>query len=200
VTLRSPPPLDRPLEVAVENGFATMTDAATLVAEGRAIDSLDLEPPVRPSPEEAADAQTRHPFIGVAHPFSRCYVCGRDHEDGLGMHFGPLAAAPEVNGAVLHAERTPPTDDGTVAPEILWAALDCPSYTPDMYDGVAMLGRLAAEVLRAVDRGETLVAVGWPVAVDGRKHTTASALIDADGATVARARALWIGLRDGGLG
>jgi hypothetical protein len=146
--------------------------------------------------DEAADAQTRHP-VAPTHPFARCYVCGRSHEDGLGMHFGPLAANPELNGAVLEAERTPPTGDGAIAPEILWAALDCPSFTPDLYELSAMLGRLEGEILRGVDRSETLVAVGWPVAVDGRKHVTASALIDAAGATVARARALWIRLREG---
>ena len=56
--------------------------------------------------------------------FGRCWVCS-PREDGLGVLFGPLPRARSMTGAVLHAG-----DGGTLAPEVVWAALDCPSYTP----------------------------------------------------------------------
>ena len=197
VTLRVPPPLDHPLDVVYVADGAELRDGETLVASGRSIGPLDFEPPVRPTVDEALDAQTRHPFIGVRTPLSDCFVCGYGREGGLGLCFGPLAERPDLNGAVLRSRPDIPTRDGALAPEILWATLDCPSYTPDVSAGpIAVLGRLAAELLRPVGSDETLVAVGWPLApAEGRKHHTASALLDSEGETVARARALWIEAR-----
>jgi len=40
-----------------------------------------------------------------------------------------------------------------------------------------------------------VVAVGWGLGGEGRKHLSASALLTADGRMLARARALWIRLR-----
>jgi hypothetical protein len=39
------------------------------------------------------------------------------------------------------------------------------------------------------------VIVGWPLKTDGRKHHSASAVLDEHGTTLAVARALWIRLR-----
>jgi hypothetical protein len=193
VTLLSPPPLDRMLEVLADgDGAVTMRDGETKVAEARAVDGIDSEPPARPNPAEAADAQTRHPFLGIDHPFTRCYVCGAARDDGLGIHFGPLAESPTVNAGLLRPEVRAPTEGGHLAPEILWAILDCPSYAPELYGTIALLARFSAELVRDADPSETLVVVGWGEGSEGRKHHTASAVIDADGATVARARALWI--------
>ncbi len=73
-------------------------------------------------------------------------------------------------------------------PEVIWAALDCPSYPPSLWANspelwasgrIALLGRLSAEREREVDVGERLVVVGWSLSHEGRKHQTASALIDA---------------------
>jgi hypothetical protein len=192
VMLLSPPPLDRPLGVLADgDGVMSLRDGATKVADARAVDRVEVEPPVRPDAAEAADAQARHPFIGD-HPFSTCYVCGAARDDGLGLHFGPLAERPDVNGAVLRPNPDVPTEDRRLAPEIVWAVLDCPSYAPPLYGKLALLARLSAEILRRPGAGETLIAVGWGLESEGRKHHTASALIDAEGATVARARALWI--------
>jgi hypothetical protein len=193
-SLRSPPPLDRTLDVVAGAGEGTveLRDGETLVAESRSIASLDDEPPVRPSVAEATDAETRHPYLDVDHPFSHCFVCGYKREDGMGVHFGPLAAHPEVNAAVLRPGGDLPTEGGLFAPEILWAVLDCPSYAPALYGTVSLLARLSVEIARDVSPDETLVTVGWSIGSDGRKHHTASALLDEDGGTVARGRALWI--------
>ena len=193
VTLLSPPPLDRPLDVATEgDGLVTMRDGDLKVAEARPVDGVGSEPPVRPDPGAALDAQTRHPFIGSDHPFATCYVCGTARDDGLGIHFGPLADHPSVNSGLLRPEAGAPAEGGHLTHEILWAILDCPSFPPELLGRVALLARFSAELLREADPSETLVVVGWGEGSDGRKHRSASAAIDADGATVARARALWI--------
>jgi len=79
---------------------------------------------------------------------------------------------------------------------MVWAALDCPSYTPPLWDWErpSVLARLAVERLECVVVGEPVVAVGWHVESAGRKHQTASALLSADGRILARASALWITL------
>jgi hypothetical protein len=59
----------------------------------------------------------------------------------------------------------------------------------------SLLAGLTAEIVEPVPAGEQVVALGWPVEADGRKHHTASALLGADGRLLARARALWITLR-----
>ena len=81
-------------------------------------------------------------------------------------------------------------------PEIVWAALDCPSYAPSMWasDGISLLGRLTVVRHREVLVGERLAAVGWLRGAEGRKRFTSSALIDAQGETIARADAVWIEL------
>jgi hypothetical protein len=40
--------------------------------------------------------------------------------------------------------------------------------------------------------GEAIVACGWPLEAEGRKQYTASALLNAEGEILARARHLWI--------
>jgi hypothetical protein len=193
VTLLSPPPLDRLLKVAAEaDGVVSMRDGEVTVAEARPVDRVDTEPPVRPDSVAALDAQTRHPFLGMDHPFSTCYVCGAARDDGLGIHFGPLADHPHVNSGLLRPDAGAPTDGAHLTHEILWAILDCPSYAPELYGRLALLGRFSAELLREADPTEALVVVGWGERSEGRKHHTASAVVDADGGTVARARALWI--------
>ena len=83
-------------------------------------------------------------------------------------------------------------------PAVVWGALDCPSYplAAALSGRTCLLGTFSAVLLRDVTAGERLVAVGWTVDVDGRKHGTASALLDASGAVVAGARAVWIAVPD----
>jgi hypothetical protein len=57
---------------------------------------------------------------------------------------------------------------------------------------MALLGRLTARIDRLPEIGERLVAIGWPIGVEGRKHYAGSALLDDDGAEVAVAAATWI--------
>ena len=86
-------------------------------------------------------------------------------------------------------------EDGIVRPEFVWAALDCPSgIVTDLFGDVGriLLGRLAAELIEPLEAGATYVATAWPIARDGRKLDTGSALHTADGELCAVARARWI--------
>ncbi|MEO1311844.1 MAG: hypothetical protein AAFV51_12910, partial [Pseudomonadota bacterium] len=89
-------------------------------------------------------------------------------------------------------------EDGLVAPEYLWAALDCPSafaLRPPPHR-MMLLGALSAEIRRRPKTGERLVVMAWPKGTEGRKHFADSAILDEGGEAVAVANALWIELND----
>ena len=197
VTLMSPPPLATPLDVGFhDDGQVEVTFDGAVVARARPIDAVDVHPPVIPSLAEAREASRRHPGHGRASLFSDCFVCGSQRHDGMGIHFGPLRGQPGVTAAVFLPDATIPNRGGVVAPDMVWAALDCPSYTPALWDWErpSLLARLAVERLDCVEVGEPVIAVGWHRSSEGRKHHTASALVSTDGRVLARARALWITL------
>ncbi len=84
-----------------------------------------------------------------------------------------------------------------VTPEVVWAAIDCPGAwavgAPGR--GEMVLGRMAAELRRLPAEDEPCVVVAWPLGVDGRKLYAGTALLDADGELLARARQTWIAPR-----
>ena len=199
VTLRMPPPLATELTVVRDGDDGVrLLHGEVLIAEGRPAPPPSAAPPVRPSFEQAIAARERHPCKGVRHPLSDCFVAvpfAVKTGDGLGMSPGPLAGQVDVGAAPFFPDASV-ANDGIVRPEIVWAALDCPSYVPSMWTSgsIALLGRLTAVRHRDVHVGERLAVVGWPRAAEGRKRFTSSALIDADGAVVAQADATWIEL------
>jgi hypothetical protein len=197
VSLRRPVPLGTPLELERhDDGHVTLHAGADLIAEGDPALPLELEPPVRPTVAEARAAAAARPGDWPA-TFDHCYVCAPERRDGLGVVFGPLASHPGATAAVLHAGPEVPAQDGAVAPEIAWAALDCPSYTPPLWGNAmpSLLANMHAELLEPVPAGEALAVVGWTLGTEGRKHRSATAILGADGRTLARAQALWIRLR-----
>lgn len=197
VTLRLPPPLNRRLEVVTDGTSATLRDGEAVVAEGRAIDGLELELPEPVGAEEAGTAREESP-MQHEHPFPSCFVCGPERRsgDGLGITCGPagggLVASPwHVDGSVLD-------DDGRVPPEIVWSALDCPGGISSMLlpnVGMCVLGRLAARIYGEVEPETTCVAIGWPIDRDGRKFLAGSAIFSEGGEPLAHARATWIELK-----
>jgi hypothetical protein len=197
VTLRLPPPLDRPLEVELsDDGSAVMRDGDALVGEAHPIDNLELEIPA-PIDVEAAEAARRDSPLHRRHPFPGCFVCGpeRGPGDGLGVVCGPVGT--ELVAAPWQVDDSVPTEDGAVAAEIVWAALDCPGGLSGMLVpevGTCVLGRLTARLHEPIAPGTTCVAVGWPIDHDGRKVQAGSALFSSDGELLAEARATWIEL------
>jgi hypothetical protein len=185
VTLRRPPPLDRELEVVREDGRVEIRDGDAVVAEAERA-SVDVEVP-EPIPVEAAEtASTRYQGF-VHHAYNTCFVCGPKREDGLRVYAGPVEGRP----GLLAAPWTPGED---VGPELVWAALDCPSgwAVDDFQREGVLLGRMAAEIDLLPAPGEPHVVLGWRIGEDGRKRYAGSALLTADGEVLARARSTWL--------
>ena len=190
VTLRLPPPLDRPLEVNwhEERRSVDLRDGDALVAEATAAD-VELEVPDPIPFEEAAAAEL--PEGDMESAFPECFVCGWARDDGLGIYAGPVAGRD-----LVAATWTPRAEH--VAPEFVWAALDCPgAYAVERGErGMPVLGRFAARVEHLPLPGEQCVVVGWPLGEDGRKLYAGTALYGEDGRVLGAARATWIAPRD----
>lgn len=195
VTLRSPPPLDTDLELVDDEGTMRAMHGDTVVGDAVA-HSLELDVPDPIDVDLARRARERF-AAKTEHIYPECFVCGisREPGDGLDLHPGPVE-----DGSVVACDWTPheslPAHDGRIAPEIVWAALDCPSYFgAASFDKPVLLGRLEGDVRNAPQVGERCVVVGWGIAREGRKIIAGSALYGAEGDLYGAARATWIELR-----
>jgi hypothetical protein len=185
VTLRLPPPLERPLPVRRQGERLLLEDSGRLVAEAVAADP-ELVPPAPPTYDEAAAAAEG---VGAWGPsaFAECFVCGvRDDGSGLGIHPGPVPGRDGLVAATWVAHD--------VTPEVVWASIDCPgAYAAgDPGRGEVVLGRMTARVERLPDEGERCVVIGWPLGEEGRKLFAGTALFGARGDLLALARQVWI--------
>lgn len=192
VTLKRPPPLDRPLQLVREGDTAILRDEAGEIASAIAA-VLDLQVPAPPDLAGAAAAEDL--FTGHDnHLYPACFVCGPHRAHGDGLRIFPGA----VGGQMASTWR--PTGDlagenGLIRREFLWAALDCPGYfAAEQAAGDALLGRMAARVERDVSAGQDLIVTGWAIDSDGRKHHVGTAIHDSAGRLVASARSTWITL------
>jgi hypothetical protein len=192
VTLRAPPPLDRPLRVDRSDGSVAVYDGDTLIAQaGRC--EWEIEIPDPPTLEEATAASARYAGF-ERHAFPECFVCGTARPDGLAVFAGPvegrdLVASPWTPDGSLPAEA------GELAPEMVWASLDCPGAWAEerhLESEPVVLGRMAARIMSAVRVGEQYITVGWPIGRDGRKLFAGTALFSADGTVCGCARQTWI--------
>jgi hypothetical protein len=194
VSLRNPVPLDKPLDLVPEAGDGAALramDGERLIAEARRSDGLALDVPEPVGPEEARAATAAYRGRDSG-PFSQCFVCGRARDDSFGVFAG------EVTGRDLVASPwTPPAwtadGDGRVRPEFVWAALDCPTYFAAYLheeQRLAFLVRDSVEIQAPVPSGEELVAIAWPLRVEGRKRFAGSALLAATGEVLASCEAL----------
>jgi hypothetical protein len=180
VTLLRPPPLAVDLDLVGHE----LKQGDIVIAEARR-NTAQLDAPAPVSLEEAEAASSRyHGFVRHAYP--TCFTCGPARNDGLGIFPGPV----EGREGIVAAPWTPEE----VRPEIIWAALDCPSgWAVDDFEreGV-LLGRMAAVIHELPKVGERHVVIGWPVGEDGRKRHAGSALFSAEGDLLAAARSTWI--------
>lgn len=201
VKLRSPAEHERPLTLEVEGGRASLRNAGTLVAE--AVGSqLELEIP-EPVTVPEAEAASRE-FRGFSrHPYPRCFCCGHERAEGDGLRIFPGRAR---DGTILAAPWTPAAElageDGTVRPEVVWAAFDCPQLwallvlDPDVRarfeNGPPTLGLLTGQMvteIRAPVLPERAHAIAsWPLGADGRKRFAGAALWSAEGELLAAGR------------
>ena len=224
VSLRAPPPLDADLTLRCEGpGHAALYDGERLLAEARA-GGVDVEVPPAPSLDAARAAGLAGRLRAASRPdspYARCFACGALRADGLRISPGRVStlrtalpgAVPELDPAdepddpgVVAADWTPPADlaepDGTVRPEAIWAALDCPAGIAWSHRLGMMTAMMTARIQLAIDRapkvGEACIVIGWPIAQDGRKLHAGTAIVDDAGVLRAHSRQLWLMPRDAG--
>jgi hypothetical protein len=198
VSLRAPPPLERPLTVIREGERVELLDAGELVAEAAPAE-LSVGAPDGVSPDEARAASEagQEPWT-AHHPFPTCVVCGPARDPGDGMRVFPGALGDGRFAAVWTPDESLGDGEGRVRAECVWAALDCPTSAPvaNFALGPAVvLARLSARVEQPVTVGEPHAIVSWPLALDGRKRHAAAALFDSRGRVLCASQALWIELR-----
>ena len=204
ITLRVPPPLEQRLDItAGTDGSVELREAEIVIATGRPV-RLDIShiPPATFS--EAAEAARRTPYDESNHNLPTCFVCGPTRAQGDGLRIFPGPLRPEANTGAVAASWVPyaslARDDGRIASEFVWAALDCPTG----YAGLAarhlglsgaetiLLGRMAARIDERPRPGDQCILVAWSTGRDGRKLLANSALLTPDGQLLAVARATWL--------
>jgi len=194
VTLRRPPPLDRPLAVTREGGRVLAHDGPDLIAEA-VPSSLDLEVPAAPTPAEAEAAVPRYAGF-VRHFFPGCFVCGPERAAGDGLRLFPgWVPGRDLVAAPVRADASLPAVGGFLALEIVWSLLDCPgawALERHQEETGVVLGRMAARLLAPFPVGGFGVAVGWPLGREGRKLYSGTALFGPGGRLHGWARQTWI--------
>ncbi|WP_339035112.1 hypothetical protein WHZ78_25115 [Bradyrhizobium symbiodeficiens] len=207
VTLRAPPPLERPLDVLTgADGAIELRENDKLLATASAT-RIEVQDVPRVSYEAAEEAVARTPYDEQTHDLPACFVCGpaRAHGDGLRIFAGPLQAGAVPGKPVVFAASWIPHgslsgDDGYVAPEFVWAALDCPTGYCSVGarhlglngNETALLGRMAARINRRPRPGDRCVVTAWPTGREGRKLFAESALLSSKQDVLAIARTTWL--------
>src|ERR1700729_547968 len=200
VTLRRPPPLATPL--AVERGGESSVrihPGGILIAEAASSPGGSaLEIPGLVSVAEARTAAGRARYYSDPF-FPACFVCGTGRQlgDGLRIFPGPVAGRP-LWAAPWSPDPSVTDASGRVRPEVVWAALDCPSGVAaaedaDLAQGTAiLLGQMTANLAVLPAVGDQYRVIAWPGQRDGRKLTAGSALLGPGGQVLATARAVWL--------
>jgi hypothetical protein len=200
VTLRRPPPLATPM--AVERGgegSVRIHHGGMLIAEATAAPG----PPVLGTPGPVSMAEARTAAGGARYfqdpVFPECFVCGMSRQPGDGLRVFP---GPVPGRALWAAPWTPDPSvsgtDGRVRPEVVWAALDCPSGIAAAeaaglsQDTAILLGQMTASLTAPPAPGSQCRVIAWPSGHDGRKLLAGSALLGPGGEVLAAARAVWL--------
>jgi hypothetical protein len=196
VTLRRPPPLDTPMAVERDGESSVrIHHGRTLIAEAA---SSPGSPALEiPGPVSMAEARTA---AGRASYYSAPVLVGgpgRQLGDGLRIFPGPVAGRP-LWAAPWTPDPSVADASGRVRPEVVWAALDCPSGIAAAeaaglaQDTAFLLGQMTASLAVLPATGEQYRVIAWPGERDGRKLLAGSALLGPGGQVLAAARAVWL--------
>lgn len=193
VRLTSPPPLARELDLVRDTESVRVVDGDHLVASAAPAPPLVGEVPAPVAYAEAAALAAAYEGW-EHHPFPTCFSCGTRREPGDGLGLRP---APVPGRNSLYAAAWVP---GEVSPEVVWAALDCPSgWAAGVAEHPMVLGTMTAQVFRLPQLGAEHVVIAWRRGASGRKHLAGSALLDGSGSVLARAEATWIAVDPTGI-
>jgi hypothetical protein len=109
----------RQTETTLRAGDAIAVTAVPSRFTSTAPDPIDLK--------DAERASGRYPGFDHHH-FPTCFCCGPDRSVGSGLRIfpGPVVGH-QLVAAIWLPDTSLPQVDGAVAPEIVWAALDCPA-------------------------------------------------------------------------
>ena len=202
-TLRAAIPLDQTLRVyPTADGIDVMTDdASTRILVMSLRPTRLAAPEVRSPGLEAAVVASASYRTPEDHVLPHCFVCGPARAPGDGLRIFPdwlkePSGLDNPNAFPLVAAPWRPTPDladrsGLIAPEFIWAALDCPGAFAIDKEPI-LLGRMSTKILKRPTTDGELIAVAWSKGQDRRKHFAGSALFTAAGALVAFSEQTWI--------
>lgn len=202
VTVRAPIPLEEDLRIEAKADGADVFSAGdppTLILAAR---PTRIETPDIRSPGLEAARVASQTYRGAEdHVLPHCFVCGPARAVGDGLRIFPdwlkdPAGVENPNLFPIVAAPWQPTPDladasGHVAPEFIWAALDCPGAFALEAEPI-LLGRMSARILSRPRADETLVVVAWRKGLDRRKHFAGSALFNESGDLLAFSEQTWI--------
>ncbi len=205
VTLRSPIPLDEPMQVQQGENRVAIWQGDTLIAEIKP-QELELNIPAPPDWEETRLAQPYSPALMAGinslipggtgfHPV--CFCCGADHDEGLKVFAAPVQDGAQV-AAVWETRSEWADPNGFLPDSFLWTALDCPGQFAFLAGGIrtGLLGRITARVDHRARAGQEYLVSGWRIGIEGKKHFAGTAIHDQDGQLLAAAKSVWIGRQD----
>ncbi len=201
VSLRAPPPLERPLQIhRNEDASLTLKNGQFELAHAQ-LEPFELPLPKMPSMAIASAASAvgyQRSLTRTSWPYALCFACGVSRTDGLCITPSPVGGA--VSEGVVAASWTPSVwlaeRDGQVKIEAVWAALDCPAgiaWSYQLPEGAPMVtARMSVSIMKLPRVNQAHIIVGWPIERDGRKLHAGTALLSADGELLASSRQLWL--------
>lgn len=202
-TLRAAIPLDATLRAhANGDGLDIMTDDAAMRILIMTVKPTHLETPDVKSPGLEAATVASATYRGAEdHVLPHCFVCGPARGQGDGLRIFPdwlkePSGLDNPNLFPIVAAPWQPTPDladasGRIAPEFIWAALDCPGAFAIEKEPI-LLGRMSAKILSCPKTDAPLVAIAWPKGQDRRKHFAGTAIFTEAGDLVAFSEQTWI--------
>ena len=193
-TLRSPVPLDVPLEIERSQSGGILRHGDKVIVEASPT-TMAVVPPAAIDLETATAAMTSSFALDAQHPFPTCFVCGPKRKASDGLRIFPAAIDTNLYVATWRPSGEFGDSRQLLRPEFLWAALDCPTGFAAGFPmaGKLVTGRLAVEQLQPISVGESCLLMSWPIGIEGRKHFSAACLYQHK-KLCAVARATWIRL------
>jgi hypothetical protein len=194
VRLRGIVPMARRLEVERRApDRAVLSEAGAVLAEARRTE-LEIEVPAPVSLSEAAEASSSYPGF-AAHLFPECFTCGpaREPGDGLRIFPGPVADT-ELMAAPWMPDASLGEPEGSLPPELVWAALDCPqlwaliaSAPADSAERV-VTAEMRVRIESTPQAGGRYVILAWPIQRKGRAIFAGGAVFTEGGELLVAAR------------